>query len=109
MIWKLSYLPEVDKDFNKIGKTEEIMVRKAISKTLQNPLPMSEGGYGKPLGNRGGSDPRGLLKIKLKRIGIRVVYKVVRTETEMLVIVVGAREDDEVYSIAQARADKYGL
>lgn len=109
MIWKLSYLPEVDKDFNKIGKTEEIMVRKAISKTLQNPLPMSEGGYGKPLGNRGGSDLRGLLKIKLKRIGIRVVYKVVRTETEMLVIVVGAREDDEVYSIAQARADKYGL
>lgn len=109
MIWKLSYLPEVDKDFNKIGKTEEKMVRKAIEKTLQNPLPMSEGGYGKPLGNRGGSDLRGLLKIKLKRIGIRVVYKVVRTETETLVIVIGAREDDEVYSIAQSRADKYRL
>lgn len=109
MIWKLSYLPEVKKDFKQLGKSEDVIVRKAIEKTLQNPLPMSEGGYGKPLGNRGGSDLRGLLKIKLKRLGIRIVYKVIRTETEMVVIVIGAREDDEVYGIAQARADKYGL
>ena len=31
----------------------------------------------------------GFLKIKLRDAGIRVVYKLIRTETEMLVIVIG--------------------
>ena len=79
---------------------------KAINKVLQNPLPASEGGYGKPLGNKQGSDLAGFLKIKLKSAGIRVVYKLIRTETEMLVVVIGARADDEVYETAQHRAQK---
>ena len=41
--------------------------------------------------------------------GIRVVYKLIRTETKMLVVVVGVREDEEVYEIAQRRRIKYDL
>lgn len=51
----------------------------------------------------------GFLKIKLRDAGIRVVYKLIRTETEMLVIVIGARADDEVYETAQHRAKKNHL
>ena len=49
------------------------------------------------------------LKIKLKSAGIRVVYKLIKTETEMLVVVIGARADDEVYDTAQHRAEKHNL
>lgn len=77
------------------------MVIKAIGKVLQNPLPVTEGGYGKPLGNKQGNDLAGFLKIKLRDAGIRVVYKLIRTETEMLAVVIGARADDEVHETAQ--------
>jgi mRNA interferase RelE/StbE len=50
-----------------------------------------------------------MLKIKLRGEGIRIVYKLIRTETKMLVIVVGVRKDEEVYEIAQRRRSKYGL
>ena len=69
----------------------------------QNPLPVYEGGYGKPLGNKNGNDLTGFLKVKLKSAGLRVVYKVVKQNDKMLIIVIGARADEEVYGIAQKR------
>ena len=70
---------------------------------------IGEGGYGKPLGSKGGTDLSGLFKIKLKAAGLRIVYKLIRTETEMLIVVIGARADDEVYQIAEKRARKKQL
>lgn len=75
----------------------------------QNPLPADENGYGKPLGNQNGNNLAGFLKIKLRAAGLRVVYKLQRTENSMLVIVIGIRSDEEVYDIAQKRATKHGL
>lgn len=109
MNWTLKYLPEVEKDLKQLGGNQQILVQKAIKKVQTNPLPTSEGGYGKPLGNKGSTNLTGLLKIKLKSAGIRVVYKLIRTETEMLVVVVGTRADDEVYETAQDRTEKYNL
>lgn len=109
MNWKLVYLPEAAKDLKNLAGNRRLMVVKAINKVLQNPLPVSEGGYGKPLGNKQGNDLAELLKIKLWDAGIRVVYKLIRTETEMLVVVIGARADDEVYEMAQHRAKKNHL
>lgn len=109
MKWTLKYLPEAVKDLKGLSGNQRIMVAKAIDKVLENPLPMHEGGYGKPLGNKNGSDLSGFLKIKLKSIGIRVVYKIYKTETEMLVIVIGARADDEVYNTAGHRAEKHNI
>jgi mRNA interferase RelE/StbE len=108
MNWKLEFLPEVEKDFRQLSGDQRILVRKAIKKVQTNPLPMNEGGYGKPLGNKGGTDLTGFLKIKLRGSGLRVVYKLVRTESEMLIVVVGARADDEVYETAEQRVKKYG-
>lgn len=106
MKWKVIYLPEVEKDLRDLDGSQRILVRKAIEKVRLNPLPSDEGGYGKPLGNHSSTKLTGLLKIKLKAAGIRIVYKLIRTESEMLIIVIGARADDEVYEIAQNRADK---
>lgn len=109
MSWKLVYLPEAAKDFKELAGNQRIMVAKAINKVLENPLPDYEGGYGKPLGNKNGNNLSGFLKIKLKSAGIRVVYKLVKVEGQMLVVVIGARADDEVYEVAQHRAQKHDL
>ena len=62
MNWKLVYLPEAAKDLKNLAGNQRLMVIKAICKVLQNPLPVTEGGYGKPLGNKQGSDLTGFLK-----------------------------------------------
>ena len=107
MNWELDYLPEVQKDIDDLTRSQQILVGKAIKKVKQNPLPQSEDGYGKPLGHKQGTT--NMLKIKLRGEGIRIVYKLIRTETKMLVLVIGVREDEEVYEIAQWRRAKYDL
>ena len=72
-------------------------------------MPKTEGGYGAPLVNKGNRDLTNFLKIKIRKAGIRIVYKLIQTETTMLVIVIGMREDDDVYEVALKRAEKYGL
>lgn len=44
-----------------------------------------------------------LLKIKYKKIGIRVVYKLFRTKNEMYILVISARAENEVYTLAGKR------
>lgn len=94
MNWELKFLPEAEKDLKKLDGNERILISKAIKKVLTNPISIYEGGYGKPLGNKSGTDLTGLYKIKLKGAGLRVIYKLIRTDTFMLVIVVGARADN---------------
>lgn len=109
MNWILDYLPEVQKDMQSLSRNQQLVVDKAIKKVKWNPLPQTEGGYGKPLGHKNGTNLTGLLKIKLRGEGIRIVYKLIRTETKMLVVVIGVREDKEVYEIAQRRAKAHKL
>ena len=82
---------------------------KGIQKVSRNPLPVQEGGYGKPLGNKNGANLTNLLKIKFRDLGIRVVYKVERVENVMKIIVVSARTDEQVYREAAKRREKYEL
>ncbi|MBR3570115.1 MAG: type II toxin-antitoxin system RelE/ParE family toxin [Oscillibacter sp.] len=109
MNWKLLYLPEAVKDLERPDKSRRVLVQKMMDKVRANPLPLREGGYGKPLGNQSGYDLTGLLKIKLRSSGIRVVYRLVRTEAEMQVVVIGARDEMEVYRTAWKRRKKYGV
>jgi mRNA interferase RelE/StbE len=103
------YLPEAEKDILALARNRQLLVNKAIKKVKQNPLPQSEGGYGKPLGHKQGTNLTNFLKIKLRGAGIRIVYKLVRTDRQMLVVVVGVREDEEVYEIAAKRKNLYNL
>ena len=109
MNWSVRFLPEAEKDLISLLRTHQIMVKKVIAKVRENPLPQNEGGYGKPLGHKRGKNLTNLLKIKLRGAGIRIVYKLVKTETQMLIIVIGLREDEEVYEIAHTRRTKHNL
>lgn len=59
------------------------------------------------MGNKGGNDLSGYLKIKLRGAGLRIVYQLIRQGDDMLVIVIGAREDEEVYETAQKRITRH--
>jgi mRNA interferase RelE/StbE len=109
MKWEVIYLPEALDDFRALDGSQRILVRKAIEKLKNDPLPETEGGYGKWLGNKGGTDLAGFLKIKLRGAGLRIVYQLRRVEDHVLIIVIGAREDSEVYDTAEKRIGQHGL
>ena len=108
-MWEMSFLPEAREDLRALDGSQRIRVVKAIAKVQSNPLPSSEGGYGKPLGNKRLSQLSGLMKVKLKSDGIRIVYKLERIEHAMRIVVIGVRSDDAVYREAQKRRESHGL
>lgn len=141
MKWAIDYIPEARKDIKNLDNSQWLVMRRAIEKVRQNPLPDYEGGYGKPLGNKRNinlsgclkkrfiltqsksftnemskriaeqsnrifCEPLGKAKIKLKSSGLRAVYRLIRTESTMQMIVIGLRHDEEVYQIAEKRLQK---
>ena len=108
MNWKIEFLKEAEKDLKRLDHSTQVLVLKGIRKVSRNPLPLSEGGFGKPLGNKSGNNLTGLLKIKFRDIGIRVVYQIVRTETSMIIII-SSRTDEQVYKEAAKRRRKNPL
>ena len=109
MSWNVKYLPEALEDLRKLDGSQKILIRKAIQKVCKNPLPENEGGYGKPLGNKNRTNLSGFLKIKLRGAGLRMVYQLIWHNDDLLIVVIGAREDDEVYEVAQNRITKHDL
>jgi mRNA interferase RelE/StbE len=105
-MWKVEYLRESLEDIKRLDQSQRVQVIKAINKVAVNPLPQAEGGYGKPLGNKGGTNLAGYCKIKLLKLGLRVVYKVVRENGIMKIIVISARADEEVFITAQKRIEE---
>ena len=109
MMWGIEFLEEAEKDMKKLDHSAQVQVLKGIRKVSQNPLSVEEGGYGKPLGNKIGINLTNLMKIKLRDIGIRVVYKIERIEGIMKIIVISARTAEQVYKEAAKRREKYDL
>lgn len=104
-MYKIQYSPLALKDLYKLDRAVQERAIKAIKKVSKNPLPNCEGGYGKPLGRKGDTNLTGFLKIKLKKDGIRIVYKLIKVKTVMYIIVIGLRSDDEVYLQANKRKE----
>lgn len=109
MTWNIEFLPEVEKDLKKLDHSVQIQVLKGIRKVSQNPLSIQQGGYGKLLGSKTGTNLTNLLKIKFRDLGIRVVYKVIHTDSIMKIIVISARTDEQVYKEAGKRRKKHDL
>jgi len=109
MSWNIEFLEAAEKDLNKLDHSAQIQVLKGIRKVSQNPLPSFQGSYGKPLGNKNGTNLTNLLKIKFRDLGIRVVYKIQMINNVMTIIVISARTDEQVYKEALLRKEKYDL
>lgn len=109
MNWSIEFLTEAQDDLNKLDGSVRPQILKGIRKVSQNPLSDSSGGYGKPLGNQSGTDLSGLMKIKFKKIGIRVVYKIENDINVMKIVIISARADNQVYEEAEKRRKKYDL
>lgn len=103
--WKIIFPDIVKGDVAALGTSVQAQVLKMINRVATNPLQQSRGGYGKPLGG----NLSGLLKIKLRRAGIRIVYALREVDGEMVVVVVGVREESAVYTLAARRRVKLGL
>ena len=95
---------EAQEDFLQLDRSQQIITAKAIVKVSQNPAPVTEGGYGKPLSGK----LAGYMKIKIKAAGIRVVYEYIQTENGMDIVIIGMREDEEVYREAEKRINRSG-
>ena len=100
---KVNYSDEAKVDLKEFNKAQRRQIYDAVDRVSINPLPQNEGGYGKPLGHKQGRNLTGLCKIVLKKLGIRVVYEVIRTDEIMEIIVIAARSDEEVYDTAEKR------
>ena len=109
MTWNIEFLEEAAKDIKRLDHSVRIQVLKGIQKVSRNPLPVQEGGYGKPLDSKSGTNLTNLLKIKFRDLGIRVVYKIIFDDGIMKIVVVSARADEQVYKEAAKRREKYQL
>lgn len=109
MSWDYSFVDDAKEDMEKLDGSQRKKVIKLLRRVSVNPLPANEGGYGKPLENQNDSKLAGLLKIKLKNEGLRIVYKIIKKEEKFIIIVIGVRADKEVYSEAEKRRKKYNL
>ena len=68
-IWSIEFLEEAEKDMKKLDHSAQIQVLKGIKKVSHSPLSVREGGYGKSLGNKSGTNLTNLVKIKFRDLG----------------------------------------
>ena len=101
MIWGIEFLQEAEKDMKRLDHSVQIQVLKG--------MPVSQGGYGKPLGNKENTNLTNLMKIKFRDIGIRVVYKIEYVDEVMKIIVISARTDEQVYKEASKRRKEHNI
>lgn len=106
MKWEVYFIDEAQKDMRKLDGSARAQVYKAMEKVSQNPVSKQEGGYGTPLGNKRDVNLTGFMKVKLKSLGIRIVYRVEEDDGIMRVIIVGIRDDEEVYRMAASRIER---
>ena len=94
MKYGVKFHPDALQEFNSLDKgIREILVKK-ISKRVANPLIESA---------RWSGELHNCYKIKDRKSGIRIIYIVEVEKKEILVIVVGKRENNFVYRLAPKR------
>jgi len=106
-MWTAKYLKEAVSDLKKLDPSVQKIVLAGIARVALNPLPQSEGGYGKPLGKKGGQNLTGFFKIKYKSIAVRVVYTLVREEQVFNIVAVSERDENHCYDLASRRRQIY--
>lgn len=102
MKWKIEYIKEAQRDLKRLAPYNRKIILKAIDRTAERPLPPPNG-IGKPLGNHAGTKLNGYYKIKLRDLGYRIVYQLIKDGETMRIIIISIRDDDAVYKEAERR------
>ena len=89
MSYELEFLPSALKEWQKLDNSIKVQFKKKLSERLENPKVTKDK-------LRGYED---VYKIKLRDVGYRWAYQVKDDEIVVLVLVVGKRENNEVYEM----------
>ena len=89
MSYELEFLPSALKEWQKLDNSIKVQFKKKLSERLENPKVTKDK-------LRGYED---VYKIKLRDVGYRLAYQVKYDEIVVLVLVVGKRENNEVYEM----------
>ena len=89
MSYELEFLPSALKEWQKLNNSIKVQFKKKLSERLENPKVTKDK-------LRGYED---VYKIKLRDVGYRLAYQVKDDEIVVLVLVVGKRENNEVYKM----------
>ena len=89
MSYELEFLPDALKEWQKLDNSIKVQFKKKLSERLENPKVTKDK-------LRGYED---VYKIKLRDVGYRLAYQVKDSEIVVLVLVVGKRENNEVYEM----------
>ena len=87
MSYKLKFLPSALKEWEKLDNSVQTQFKKKLSERLLHPHVPSARLHGY----------MNHYKIKLRSAGYRLVYEVIDGELIVMVIVIGKRENSEVY------------
>ena len=89
MSYELEFLPSALKEWQKLDNSIKVQFKKKLSERLENPKVTKDK-------LRGYED---VYKVKLRDVGYRLAYQVKDDEIVVLVLVVGKRENNEVYEM----------
>lgn len=97
--FEVVFIEEAKNDYKRIDGSIKKIVNIALSKMEERADELGE-----ELTNRYGVNLIGCRKIKFRKAGIRIVYRVVGDKAEIAeIIVIGKRQNDEVYHEAFKR------
>ena len=100
--FKIILIEDANKDYKKLDGSVKRIVNVALAKMEERADQLGE-----ELTSKHGINLFGCRKIKFKKAGIRIVYRIVGDTAEIAeIIVIGKREDNEVYEMAYRRLQK---
>lgn len=101
MPYKIEFLPDATKDFDKLSGSLQKQAGKKIDALSNNPF------LGRPLGNKLGIDLTGFYKLYFAKKKYRVVYRLIGKYVEVIEIIgVGKRDKEEIYKLIEKRLKK---
>ena len=99
MTYKIEFIPEASKDYQKLDGSIKKHVNKKLDELSQKPL------LGEQLGNKNNIDLTGFYKIYIAKKSYRIVYRLISpTNIEIIEIWgIGKRDKEEIYKIIGKR------
>ena len=95
-------MKKAKEEFKSLDGSSKILVEKAFRK-----LEYRADEIGKVLGNTSYANLSGCKEVKLKRIGLRMIFRIIGEQVQVVQIIsINKRDDEKVFRIASQRINK---